>query len=249
MFAMGLPLATAPIREWHEIDWLGVIGTLVLGLPILSLGVFSAFETTRGLVEREPGDSAVLRKLASVVDTHRTWRTMLASIPYAFMATQLGVYWSSGLRFPWESGRTLAEVVNVEFLSFTSMFFLGWVFVYEPESRTARVAKWSMFVALCAAFVAIAENNLSRLAYVELVVLSGAKWGFLIVSPPREARLRIIVSRWAQHMLLFAIIGFTIGAQDDGTLAIEFGTLYFATLAVLEFFGLHSADPAPGGLL
>ena len=248
LLAMGLPLVTAPIRDWDEIEWLGIVGALALGLPVLALAVVGAYKTTRGLLQREPGEGSTLRRLVTVVGRHRNWRTMLASLPYALMAAQLGVYWAAGLRLPWESRDTLSEVINIEFLSVTSTFFLGWIYAFEPDTRLAGAIKWSLFAAMCVAVAAIAEHNLSHFAYTEMVVLSGAKWGFLIIAPPREARLRIVVSRWAQHFLLFAIIGFTMGAGDDGTLAIEFGALYFAALAVLEFLGLLSADPAPGGL-
>ena len=243
----GLTLVIPPLRDAGEVGWVGILGSMVLGLPLLWLSAAASLAQLRLLLAAQ-GETTLARQSWRMLTGKASLRSLLSAVPYTLLAATVGAYWARGYVPPWESSQTIEELMALEFITLHSMLFLGWLAMVPVESWPGRCLKWALFLALAWGYVAIAEHNLTTYGFYELVLVSTAKWAFLVLWPPKAARFRIMVSRWAVGTILIFLYGIALfDGQPGGPASIVPGMLYFTTLAILEALGILGADPDPEG--
>jgi hypothetical protein len=171
-------------------------------------------------------------------------RNLGSALPLLALSAVYFAAWRDGWLPPGMTYRSMAQILQLEFLALHAGAFLGLLVTWQPAERAARRTRWILFVLLLVPYMALAIRHGWEGALGFLALLLGTYLGWMLNREPEQAKIGLFL-RWGTMLLLMVVLAHAVGMPKNverwanSYTAYPLGAWYFLGLGLLEAIGFY----------
>ena len=181
-----------------------------------------------------------------MVESHRAafLRNLGAALPLLALSAVYFTAWRHNWLPSGMTYRSMAQVLQLEFLALHAGAFFGLLVTWQPADRAGRRTRWVLFALLLVPYMALAIRHGWQGALGFLALLLGTYLGWMLNREPEHAKIGLFL-RWGTMLLLMVLLANAFGMPKNVEQwvnsygAYRLGAWYFLSLGLLEAIGFY----------